>query len=98
VADLDARGVVLNLGSAVVLPEVFLKCVSTARNLGRPAAGFTAVNIDMIQHYRPLENVLRRPTLSGGSAIALTGHHEILIPLLVAAVNDLLASPGELVD
>ncbi len=92
VADLDERGVVVNLGSAVILPEVFLKCVSTARNLGHAVSGFTAINIDMIQHYRPLENVLRRPTLSGGRAIALTGHHEIVIPLLAAIVTDILAS------
>ncbi len=94
VARLGPGGVVVNLGSAVVLPEVFLKCVSTARNLGHPVAGFTAVNIDMTQHYRPLENVLRRPTLSGGRAVAITGHHEILIPLLAACVLDALASSG----
>lgn len=86
VAQLGRGGVVLNIGSAVVLPEVFLKCVSSARNLGHPVTGFTAVNLDMIQHYRPQENVLRRPTLGGGRAIALTGHHEIMVPLLAACV------------
>jgi hypothetical protein len=86
VAQLEAGSVVLNVGSAVVLPEVFLKCVSSARNLGHPVTGFTAVNLDMIQHYRPQENVLRRPTLGGGRAIALTGHHEIMVPLLAACV------------
>jgi hypothetical protein len=94
VSRLGPGGVVLNLGSAVILPEVFLKCVSTARNLGHPVAGFTAVNLDMTQHYRPLENVLRRPTLSGGRAIAITGHHEILIPLLAACVLDALGPGG----
>lgn len=93
VARLDAASVVFNLGSAVILPEVFLKCVSTARNVGHPVSGFTAVNFDMMQHYRPLENVLRRPTLSGGRAIAITGHHEILVPLLAACVLDSLAKP-----
>jgi deoxyhypusine synthase len=95
VAALDARGVVLNLGSAVILPEVFLKCVSTARNLGHAVQGFTAVNLDMIQHYRPSENVLRRPTSPGGHPIAITGHHEIMIPLLAACVLDALAESGE---
>jgi hypothetical protein len=92
VSRLGSAGTVLNLGSAVILPEVFLKCVSTSRNLGHAVSGFTAVNLDMTQHYRPLENVLRRPTLSGGRAIAITGHHEILIPLLAACVLDAVGS------
>jgi hypothetical protein len=77
-----AGGVVLNVGSAVILPEVFLKAFSVARNLGAPFDRLTACNMDMIQHYRPRENVLERPTSFGGSALAITGHHEVLIPLL----------------
>jgi hypothetical protein len=80
-------GVVLNLGSAVVMPEVFLKALTVARNLndGRPT-GFTACDCDMQRHYRPRVNVVERPTLGGGRGIQLTGHHEILIPLLAWAV------------
>ncbi len=76
-------GVWLNIGSAVMMPEVFLKAVSVARNLGRRLRSFTTVNLDMIQHYRPKANVLARPR---GKAIAITGHHEILLPLLRAGV------------
>ncbi len=83
-------GVVGNLGSAVVLPEVFLKAVSTARNLGFQVKDFTAFDFDMIRHYRPAENVLKRPTLLGGRAIHITGHHELMIPLLVRAVTERL--------
>lgn len=75
-------GVALNVGSAVILPEVFLKAVSVARNLGAPFDALTTANLDMIQHYRPRTNVLARPSGFGGSGIAITGHHEILIPLL----------------
>jgi hypothetical protein len=80
-------GVVLNLGSAVVMPEVFLKALTVARNLhgGKPT-GFTACDCDMQRHYRPRVNVVERPTLAGGRGIQLTGHHEILIPLLCWAV------------
>ncbi|HTR20080.1 MAG TPA: hypothetical protein VMH88_04430 [Gemmatimonadales bacterium] len=80
---LDHGGVVLNLGSAVVMPEVFLKALTIARNLndGRPTH-FTAVDCDMQRHYRPRVNVVERPTLAGGRGIQLTGHHELLIPLL----------------
>lgn len=80
-------GVVLNLGSAVVMPEVFLKALTVARNLGqgRPT-GFTACDCDMQRHYRPRVNVVERPTLGGGRGVQLTGHHEILIPLLTWAV------------
>jgi hypothetical protein len=77
-----AGGVVLNIGSAVILPEVFLKAFSIARNLGASFDRLTACNIDMTQHYRARENVLARPTGFGGAAIAITGHHEIMIPLL----------------
>jgi len=87
VADLNEGGVYLNVGSAVVLPEVFLKAVSAVRNLGHPLARFTTVNFDFLQHYRPRVNVVERPhAQAGGAGYALTGHHEILIPLLAAAL------------
>jgi deoxyhypusine synthase len=85
VATLD-RGVYLNFGSAVVLPEVFLKAVSLARNLGYPVRSLTTVNLDFLQHYRPLTNVVNRPTMNGGKGYHLTGHMEIMVPLLFAAV------------
>ena len=81
-----AGGVYLNLGSAVLLPEVFLKAISLARNLGYPVDPITTVNLDFIQHYRPLTNVVRRPTQGSGRGFALTGHHEILFPLLAAMI------------
>jgi deoxyhypusine synthase len=83
----DLRGgVYINLGSAVILPEVFLKALTVAKNLGHKVDNITTVNMDFIQHYRARENVLRRPTMRGGSSYALTGHHEIMFPLLAAAV------------
>ncbi|MBM4275906.1 MAG: hypothetical protein FJ134_15825 [Deltaproteobacteria bacterium] len=81
-------GMFLNLGSAVIIPEVFLKAVTLARNLGHPVAPLTTVNLDFIQHYRPLTNVVRRPTQGVGQGYALTGHHELLFPLLAAAVAE----------
>jgi hypothetical protein len=87
VRELDSGGVYLNIGSAVMLPEVFLKAVSVVRNLGHPLGEFTTANLDFIQHYRPTQNVLKRPTQESGQAIALTGHHEIMIPLLAAALK-----------
>jgi hypothetical protein len=81
-----AGGLYLNLGSAVLLPEVFLKAISLARNLGHAIDPITTVNLDFIQHYRPLTNVVRRPTQGAGRGFALTGHHEIMFPLLAAAV------------
>ncbi|NTU41531.1 MAG: hypothetical protein HGA78_00450 [Nitrospirales bacterium] len=87
VADLEG-GVYLNLGSAVILPEVFLKALTSVRNLGHRVEDFTTVNMDFVQHYRPKENVLRRPTLMKGRAVALTGHHEIMFPLLHAMVME----------
>jgi hypothetical protein len=85
--ELDSGGVYLNVGSAVVLPEVFLKAVSAVRNLGHPLAGFTTVNFDFIQHYRPRVNVVERPhARSGGYGYAITGHHELTVPLLAAAL------------
>jgi hypothetical protein len=88
---LDDGGVVLNLGSAVVMPEVFVKALSMARNLhgGKPT-GFTACDCDMQRHYRPRVNVVERPTIAGGRGIQLTGHHEILLPLLCWGVLDQL--------
>lgn len=89
--DLHGGGVVLNLGSAVVLPEVFLKALTIARNLGdgRPT-GFFAADFDMIRHYRPQLNVVERPTRAGGTGLLFTGHHELMIPLLAWAVRDAL--------
>jgi hypothetical protein len=87
VKELNDGGVYLNVGSAVVLPEVFLKAVSVVRNLGNPLANFTTVNFDFLQHYRPRVNVVDRPHAgSGGHGYAITGHHEIMIPLLAAAL------------
>jgi hypothetical protein len=88
---LHEGGVVMNWGSAVVMPEVFLKALTIARNLGqgRPAS-FLAADFDMVRHYRPRMNVVQRPTMGGGTGILLTGHHELLIPLLVWAVLEQL--------
>lgn len=80
------NGVFINLGSAVVLPEVFLKALSAVRNIGHDVLHFTALNMDMIRHYRPSENVLKRPGLSGALAINLIGQHEIMLPLLASAI------------
>lgn len=79
-------GVYLNVGSAVILPEVFLKAVTLVRNLGHPLEGFTTVNLDFIRHYRPMANVVNRPTSEGGSGFSIVGHHEILLPLIAAGV------------
>ncbi len=89
VSGLGNGGVVLNLGSAVVMPEVFLKALAVVRNLGHSTFGFTTANFDMIQHYRPRVNVIERPPGKGGRGYALTGHHEIMIPLLAAAVYEM---------
>jgi hypothetical protein len=92
VKDLHNGGVYVNVGSAVVLPEVFLKAVSVVRNLGFPLADFTTVNFDFLQHYRPRLNVVERPHAgAGGRGHSITGHHEIMIPLLAA----LLVEAGE---
>lgn len=87
VANLEG-GVYLNIGSAVLLPEVFLKALTLVRNLGYKVKNFTTVNMDFIQHYRPLTNVVRRPTKEGGKGYTLTGHHEIMVPLLAAAIKE----------
>ncbi len=82
---MDGGGVYLNVGSAVVLPEVFLKCVTLVRNLGHSLSDITTANFDFIQSYRPLTNVVRRPTEKGaGQGYSITGHHELNIPLLAA--------------
>ena len=88
VSKLGGGGVVINIGSAVIMPEVFLKALAVARNLGHPVKGFTTANFDMIQHYRPGVNVVQRPVLAGGRGYAITGHHEIMIPLLAAAIYE----------
>ncbi len=88
VARLD-HGVYLNCGSAVVLPEVFLKAIALARNRGVPFAALTTVNLDFMRMYRPLTNVVARPTAGSGRGYSLVGHHEIMIPLVAAAVLDL---------
>jgi len=87
-----AGGMYINLGSAVILPEVFVKALTLARNLGHPVEPITTVNLDFIQHYRPLTNVVRRPTAGAGRGYALTGHHELLLPLLGAWVLELWES------
>jgi hypothetical protein len=83
-------GVFINLGSAVILPEVFLKALSLVRNLGHDVKRFTTLNMDFIRHYRPMTNVVSRPTLEGGEGYSLVGHHEIMFPLLAAAVIESL--------
>jgi hypothetical protein len=83
---LSRGGVVLNIGSAVIMPEVFLKALTVARNLGAKAFRFTTVVMDMNRHYRPTVNVQQRPTQDGGKGYYLTGHHEIMVPLLAALV------------
>ena len=79
-------GVVLNLGSAVIMPEVFLKALSVVRNLGAPLTALTTANLDFMRHYRPGKNVLERPTRGIGEGIELVGHHEIMLPLLASLV------------
>lgn len=83
-------GVYLNIGSSVILPEVFLKTLSLGRNLGHPITHITTVNMDFLSHYRPQTNVVRRPTQKGGQGYSLTGHHEIMLPLLAASVIEAL--------
>ena len=85
-------GVYLNVGSAVLLPEVFLKALTVVRNLGYEVRKFTTANFDFIRHYRPATNVVHRPTLEGGRGFNFTGHHELMIPLLAAAIVDRLES------
>src|SRR5207245_916868 len=86
VARLGGGGVYLNVGSAVLLPEVFLKAVTLARNLGHDVSDFATANLDFIQSYRPNTNVVERPTRGVGRGYTLTGHHELMVPLLAAAL------------
>jgi len=86
ISGLDNGGVVLNFGSAVIIPEVFLKALNLARNLGNKVEKFTAANFDMIQQYRPLQNIVLRPTQDSGRGYYIIGHHEIMLPLLAQAV------------
>jgi hypothetical protein len=89
VSGLHDGGVYINLGSAVIMPEVFLKAVSLVRNLGYPLMDFTTVNFDFLQHYRPRVNVVERPHANaGGHGYSITGHHEITIPLLAALLAE----------
>jgi hypothetical protein len=83
-----------NIGSAVLLPEVFLKALTLCRNLGHHVEGFCTVNLDMLQHYRPEQNVVRRPTQDGGRGYTLTGHHEIMLPLLYTMLLEALGEQG----
>ena len=87
-------GIVINLGSAVMLPEVFLKALSVARNLGFDARDLITANFDMLRHYRPQMNVVDRPTRHGGRGFNFTGQHEIMVPLLHAALRSLAETPG----
>ena len=88
------QGVYLNIGSAVLLPEVFLKALTVARNLGHEVKKITTANFDFIRHYRTTTNVVQRPTMEGGRGFNFTGHHELMIPLLAAALADELAARG----
>jgi len=88
-------GVFINLGSAVILPEVFLKALSLSRNLGYNVKRFTAVNMDFIRHYRPMTNVVKRPTAHGGEGFTLIGHHEIMFPLLVMGIIERMSEKQE---
>jgi hypothetical protein len=92
VSQLGDGGVYLNIGSAVLLPEVFLKALSIAQNLGHHVDNFTTANFDMQQHYRPLQNVVKRPTSGKGRGYTITGHHEIMLPLLAAGILDKMRS------
>ena len=89
------NGAYLNVGSAVILPEVFLKALTVARNLGHTVKTFVTANFDMLQHYRPLVNVVGRPTLGGGRGYAFTGHHEVMLPLLAHALAETLQDRSE---
>jgi hypothetical protein len=88
-------GVYMNIGSAVIMPEVFLKALTLVRNLGHQVKRFTTVNMDFIRHYRPMTNVVHRPTASGGQGYCLIGHHEMMFPLLAAAVIEKMVPSGD---
>ncbi|MCP4022755.1 MAG: hypothetical protein GY729_13000 [Desulfobacteraceae bacterium] len=89
IARLD-KGVYINAGSAVIMPEVFLKAITLVRNIGHHPKNFTTVNLDFIRHYRPMTNVVNRPTQENGKGYSIVGHHEILIPLIFAGVLEKL--------
>jgi deoxyhypusine synthase len=93
VSTLGHGGVFINIGSAVIMPEVFLKALSIAQNMGFHVDGFTTANFDMTQHYRPLQNVVKRPTAGDSRGLTITGHHEIMIPLLAAGILDRIGQP-----
>jgi hypothetical protein len=88
ITGLNSGGVVLNFGSAVIMPEVFLKALNLSRNLKNKVKDFTTVNFDMIYHYRPSQNIVIRPVQSGGNGYYIIGHHEIMLPLLAQAVRE----------
>jgi deoxyhypusine synthase len=90
VSTLDKNATILNIGSAVIMPEVFLKALTVVRNLGYPAFGFSSATFDMIRHYRPTVNIVERPTQKVGKGYYFIGHHEIMLPLLFAALNSRL--------
>jgi hypothetical protein len=92
---LSGGGVVLNFGSAVIMPEVFLKALTVARNLGSKAEGFTTANFDMLRHYRPVMNVVLRPTQRSGRGYDFAGHHEIMLPLLAAMIKQAMTKNGK---
>ncbi|MFQ5456699.1 MAG: hypothetical protein ACE5EA_10980 [Nitrospirota bacterium] len=85
------KGVYINIGSSVIMPEVFLKAITIARNLGYNVKEFTTVNMDFLRHYRPITNILNRPTQKGGKGYSLIGHHEIMLPLLAAGIIEELS-------
>ena len=89
VSGLHDGGLVLHAGSAVLLPEVFLKALTVARNVGGPVDGFVAANLDFVRQYRPLENVVTRPTAGTGRGYNFVGHHEIMLPLMAAALRQM---------
>ncbi|MEI6306496.1 MAG: hypothetical protein WCP33_06720 [Deltaproteobacteria bacterium] len=90
VGSLGGGGVFINIGSAVIMPEVFLKALSIVQNMGFQVDHFTTANFDMTQHYRPLQNVVKRPTAGESLGLTITGHHEIMLPLLAAGILDRL--------
>ncbi len=94
VSGIGAGGVILNFGSAVLLPEIFLKSLSLVRNLQGDIRDYTTVNFDMIRHYRPTMNLVQRPAQAGGKGFQIIGHHEIMIPLLGAAIRHGLTEAG----
>jgi len=85
---LNKGGVLLNFGSTVIMPEVFLKALNLARNLGNKVKDFTTANFDMLFHYRPAQNIVHRPVMSGGKGYYIIGHHELMLPLLAQAIVD----------